>query len=90
MLGLGSSGMVAAYEMIEPGIPALHYWVRDMVMEDHNYIVYLKLNDAKLSLKTARTQLAKDSNDETAEKAIQYYESVITKYQKQLNKAAGN
>jgi len=43
VIGLGSSGMVAAYAIIEPGLPAFHYWVRDQITEDHNYIIYLVL-----------------------------------------------
>ena len=90
VLGLGSSGMVAAYEMIEPGIPALHYWVRTQITEDHNYIIYLKLRDARQALKDAREELAKNPNSGTAQRAADYYNDIIVKYQKQLDKAAGN
>lgn len=89
-LGLGSSGMVAAYEMIEPITPALHFWVRDQITEDHNYITYLKLRDARQALKDAKDNLAKNPSDGTAQRAADYYEAVIKKYQKQLDKAAGN
>ena len=90
VLGLGSSGMVAAYEMIEPGIPALHFWVRDLVGEDHTYIIYLKLKDARQALKDAKDELAKNQNSGTAQRAADYYTDIIGKYQKQLDRAAGN
>ena len=90
VLGLGSSGMVAAYEMIEPGIPAFHYWVRDQITDDHNYIIYLKLKDARQALKDAKDDLMKSPGSGTAQRAADYYEAIIKKYQKQLDKAAGN
>ena len=90
VLGLGTSGMVAAYEMIEPGFPAFHYWVRDQINEDHAYIVYLKLRDARQALKDAKVELTKNPDSGMAQRAADYYEAIIKKYQKQLDKAAGN
>lgn len=90
VVGLGSSGTFAAYEMIEPGLPAFHYWVRDQINEDHTYIVYLKLKDARQALKDAKADLAKNPDSGTAQRAADYYNDIIPKYQKQLDKAAGN
>lgn len=90
VIGLGSSGMVAAYQMIEPGIPAFHYWVRDLVIEDHTYIIYLKLRDARQALKDAKDELIKNPNSGTAQRSFDYYTDIIAKYQKQLDRAAGN
>jgi hypothetical protein len=90
VLGLGTSGTVAAYQIIEPWFYTSHALLRETVDEDHTYIVYLKLKDARLALKDAKDNLAKNPNDSTAQRAADYYDAVIKKYQKQLDKAAGN
>ena len=90
VLTIGPAGLVATYAIIEPGMPAFHYWVRDQITEDHNYIVYLKLKDARLALKDAKANLVKNPDDGTAQRATDYYDAIIKKYQKQLDKAAGN
>ncbi len=90
VLTIGPAGIVAAYAMIEPAMPALHWWVRDQITEDHNYITYLKLKEAKQAMKEAKANLVKNPDDGTAQRAADYYEAIIKKYQHQLDVAAGN
>ena len=90
VVGLGTSGTVAAYQMIEPWFYTSHGLLRETVTEDHNYIIYLKLRDARQALKDAKDDLAKNPGSSTAQRAADYYVDIIAKYQKQLDKAAGN
>lgn len=90
VLTIGPAGLITAYAIIEPGMPAFHYWVRDQITDDHNYIVYLKLKEAKQAMKDAKGNLAKNPDDGTAQRAADYYEAIIKKYQHQLDVAAGN
>ena len=87
---LGTSGTIAAYQVIEPWFYTSHALLRETVTEDHNYIIYLKLRDARQALKDAKADLAKNPDSSTAQRAVEYYVAIIDKYQKQLDKAAGN
>ena len=89
-MALGPAGVVGAYQLIEPGMPALHFWVRDLVGEDHAYIVYLKLRDAQQALKDANAEIAKTPGSTTAQRAADYYAAAIKKYQHELDKISGN
>ena len=51
---------------------------------------HVKLKEAKQSLKDAKANLVKNPDDSTAQRAADYYEVVIKKYQRQLDDAAGN
>lgn len=90
MISLGTSGTVAAYQIIEPWFYTSHGLLRETVSGDHTYIIYLKLKDARQALKDAKEELVKNPNSDTAQRAVDYYVDVIAKYQKQLDKASGN
>lgn len=91
---LGPAGIVAAYAYVDPWMPAVHYWVRDFtapfikVQADHEtYLNYLKLRDARQALKDAKDDLVKNPNSTSAQRATEYYQSNVNKYQDSLDKA---
>ena len=93
-LTLGPAGIVAAYAFVEPALPAFHYWVRDFtqpflkVQSDHDtYLNYLKLRDARQALKDAKEDSVKNPNSISAQKAVEFYETAVKKYEGTLEKA---
>ena len=77
-------------DKFEPWYYTSHALAREMLKDDHTYIIYLKLRDARQALKDAKEELVKNPNSGTVQRAVDYYVDVIAKYQKQLDKAAGN
>ena len=91
---IGIPGLWASAEFLdgklEPVWPCSHACVRGYIHDDHTYIVYLKLRDDRQALKDARDELVKNPSSNTAQRAVEYYEKSIKKYEGQLDKAAGN
>ncbi len=91
-IGIPGIGLSLEYvnRNLEPWYWTSHAYARELVADDHTYIIYLKLRDARQALKDAKADLVKTPDSGTAQRAVEYYVDIIAKYQKQLDKAAGN